>query len=81
MENILINCPHCKNEVFIYLKELNCHIFRHGIYKNNYEQIDPHLEKKKCDYLLENNLIFGCAKPFKIVNHNNNFSAEICDYI
>ncbi len=81
MEYIIIKCPHCKDDVFIYLKELNCQIFRHGVYKNNYEQINPHLEKKMCDYLLENSLIYGCSKPFKIVNQNNNFSAEICDYI
>jgi len=81
MEYIIIKCPHCKDDLFIYLKELNCHIFRHGIHKNNYEQINPHLDKKMCDYLFENGLIYGCSKPFKIVNQNNNFLAEMCDYI
>tara|TARA_Y100000991_G_scaffold215431_1_gene205836 strand:- start:1317 stop:1562 length:246 start_codon:yes stop_codon:yes gene_type:complete len=81
MDYIVVNCPHCKEVILIYLKELNCHIFRHGIYKNNHKQIDPHLDKKTCDYLFENNLIYGCGKPFKIVNQNNIFSAEKCDYI
>ena len=81
MEYIIVNCPHCKDTILIYLKELNCHIFRHGIYKDTHKQIDPHLDKKKCDFLKENNLIYGCGKPFKIVKLNNNFYAESCGYI
>ena len=81
MEYITISCPHCQDVILIYLKELNCHIFRHGIYKNNHKQIDPHLDKKTCDYLSQNKLIYGCGKPFKIVKENNDFFAEICDYI
>ena len=72
----IIQCPHCKE--FIEILELNCRIFRHGIYKDNYKQIPPHLAKSQCDFLKENNLIYGCGKPFKI-NSNNN--PEICDYI
>ena len=74
---IIIECPHCNLLIIIYKNELNCKIFRHGIYKNTLEQINPHLNKNECDYLYENNLIFGCGKPFKIIN----FKAEKCDYI
>ena len=81
MEYIVIQCPHCKDSVLIYLKELNCHIFRHGIYKNNLKQIDPHLNKEKCDNLYKNNLIYGCGKPFKIIKKNEEYLSEICDYI
>ena len=42
MEKI-INCPNC-NDILI-ISELNCCIFRHGIYKKINEQIDPHLSK------------------------------------
>lgn len=81
MDHIIVNCPHCKEPILVYLKEINCHIFRHGIYKNTHKQIDPHLDKEKCDFLYKNNLIYGCGKPFKIVKQNDIYFAEICDYI
>ena len=62
------------------LKELNCRIFRHGVYKDNYKQIDPHMKKDECDLLKEKGLIYGCSKPFKI-NFDGFWYAEICDYI
>jgi len=77
MDYIIVECPHCKDYVFIFKKELNCHIFRHGIMKKTLKQIDPHLDKKSCDELIKNNLIHGCGKPFKVVNDK----AIICDYI
>ena len=60
-----VNCPHCLSIVEI--QEINCSIFRHGVYKLNYWQIDPHLNKEQCDYLFNNNLIYGCGKPFCII--------------
>jgi len=78
---IIIQCPHCNDYVYVFLNELNCQIFRHGIYKKNYQQIDPHLPKEKCDFLIQNNLIYGCGKPFKVIKENENYNAIICDYI
>ena len=68
-EEFCIKCPHC-NE-FIHIEKLNCRIFRHGVMKNDYKQIDPHLSKNMCDYLLKNNEIYGCGKPFMIETINN----------
>lgn len=76
---MIINCPHC-NE-YIEIIELNCGIFRHGVYKSNDEQIDPHLSKENCDYLFNNNLIYGCSKPFQIIIDENKIEVKICDYI
>ena len=73
---IICECPHCK--IFIIRVELNCKIFRCGIYKNNFEQIDPHLNNNICDELALNNLIYGCGKPFRIDGNNN---VLICEYI
>ena len=73
---IIINCPHCNQLIII--AELNCKIFRCGIYKNNFEQIDPHLNKIKCDELKNNDLIYGCGKPFQIDENNK---VIICEYI
>ncbi len=78
MDNI-IECPHCHEYVII--KELNCAIFRHGVYKNTYNQVDPHASKELCDKLFEENIIYGCGKPFKIVIENDKYNAIICDYI
>ena len=82
MDYTIVNCPHCNEYVFVYLNELNCHIFRHGIFKNNNKQIDPHLSKKECDKLFKENKIYGCGKPFKIKYINEQkYIAEKCDYI
>ena len=78
-KEIIVICPHCKDYVII--KELNCCIFRHGIYKSSGEQMNPHANKNECDYLKEKDLIFGCGKPFKILIQDEKVMVEICDYI
>ena len=77
--NNIIICPHCSIPIII--EELNCRIFRHGVFIKTNEQIPPHASKLECDYYINNNLIFGCGKPFKIINLNNKLIPEICDYI
>ena len=78
--DIVVICPHCKDPILI--QELNCGIFRHGIFKQNGQQIDPHLNKETCDELLANNLIFGCGKPFQILHEpDDSFKIHICEYI
>lgn len=72
---MLIQCPHCQQLLMII--ELNCGIFRCGVYKHNFNPIPPHLDKVSCDMLINNNLIYGCSKPFKIIGE----SAFPCDYI
>ena len=81
LDYIVITCPHCKDYIFVYLKEFNCKIFRHGIFKDTHKQIDPHLPKKECDQLKEKDLIYGCGKPFKLIDKNGEIVAEKCDYI
>jgi hypothetical protein len=66
-EFIFFECVHCDGEIAIKISELNCRIFRHGIYKKTYEQINPHMKKKECDRLFNQKLIYGCGKPFRIV--------------
>ena len=74
-------CPNCESDIIVGKNELNCRIFRHGVYKNTYKQVDPHLAYEKCKELLENNKVIGCCKPFKIVSKDNKLFAEVCDYI
>jgi hypothetical protein len=78
-ENFEVKCPHC--EEYIIIEQINCAIFRHGILKSNLIQIDPHLSKFYCDKFKEQDLIYGCGKPFKIVLENNEWIAIECDYI
>lgn len=71
------NCPHCNITIIVMKNQLNCKIFRCGIYKSNSKPINPHASKIECDKLVQNNLIIGCGKPFIIKNNK----VEICGYI
>jgi len=57
--------------------KITCGIFRHAINKKTLLQINPHTSKELCDLYINNNLVYGCAKPFTIINNN----IEKCDYI
>lgn len=78
----IVQCPHCEQPCEII--ELNCRIFRCGMYKHNYEQIPPHSSKEVCDELKKRDVIFGCGKPFLIPENpdpNAPIVAVICEYI
>lgn len=80
MNNIFVTCPHCSD--FILIEQINCAIFRHAILKSNGQQINPHETEENCNYLIKNDLIFGCGKPFRIITNDiNMYIAIICDYI
>lgn len=80
-------CPHCNQKVFI--EEINCGIFRCGVYKDTFEPIPPHSSQIECETLLTENKIFGCGKPFRIIIKSSTeiqkllaeFKVEVCDYI
>lgn len=78
-EELIVVCPHCNIPVIIL--ELNCKIFRHAILKTTNQQIDPHANKEICDNYVKNNQIYGCGKPFKIIQKDEDLIPEICDYI
>jgi hypothetical protein len=69
-----ISCPHCGGEIQII--ELNCKIFRHGFYKNG-KQLNPHASKEECEHAVKKNLVYGCGKPFQIIEGK----AIKCEYI
>jgi len=79
MDDNIVICPHCKDPIIIV--ELNCCIFRHGVVKSTGEQMDPHLDQAKCDQLVAKNLIYGCGKPFRIIQNNQRMEAVDCEYI
>ena len=77
--DIIVSCPHCN--CFALILELNCQIFRHGVYISNGEQIDPHTSKDLCDELVQKKLIYGCGKPFRIDKVGDEYIVSICYYI
>lgn len=79
--HVILKCPNCLDYVLIYEKEFNCKIFRHAYYKNSYKQIDPHMKKEECTRLKKEDIIYGCAMPFKLIKNKNEFTLEKCDYI
>lgn len=76
---LIIKCPHCEQPIII--EQINCGIFRHGIYKTDCTQIDPHSSKEICDELVRKNIIYGCGKPFRITNIDGQFISTKCEYI
>lgn len=77
---LLVTCPHCQGTVEIL--EINCAIFRHGVYKRTGRQLPPHALKSECDAAAEQGLLDGCGKPFRIqANANHGYDAVVCDYI
>ena len=80
-DSFIFNCPHCNEIVEVEKKQTNCCIFRHAVYKNNMQQVNPHTPKVKCDQLVSENKVFGCCKPFRFVYKETGNYVEICDYI
>ena len=79
---IYVSCPHCDGEVVIMRNQINCSIFRHGIYKHNNKQMSPHAPKRECDMARMDGLIYGCGKPFQLkMSVSGHFDAVVCDYI
>jgi hypothetical protein len=78
-ESPILICPHCKDYVLI--AKINCAVFRHGTLKKNGKQIKPHTPREMCEYYINNKLIYGCGKPFRIINNNGIMETEACDYI
>ena len=79
MTEFIITCPHCSD--YIIIKKINCGIFRHGVLIKTGKQIDPHANKKLCDYYIKNKYIYGCGKPYQVIKEEEKYKAIICEYI
>jgi len=75
--NYFFECPHCDIGIIVLKKEVNCKIFRCGQYIANGHPINPHASEIVCKKLKEQNLIYGCGKPFIFKDDH----VEICGYI
>ena len=77
--NQVITCPHCGGGVFV--EQINCGIFRHASLKANLSQVNHHMGKEELDKLIEDDIIWGCGKPFKVDIIDKGFNVYECDYI
>lgn len=76
----VVECPHC--HLLVWIEEVNCAIFRHGVFRDTHVQVPPHAPKAECDDLVARNLIVGCGKPFRVVGGGDNDATAVeCDYI
>jgi hypothetical protein len=75
----IITCPHCSD--YIIIEQINCGIFRHGVFISNNTQIDPHADKKTCDSYINKNKIYGCGKPYQVIKEGDKYKVAICEYI
>jgi len=74
----LVQCPHCQQ--WIDIVELNCRIFRCGIFISNGQQIPPHASKEECDRIQGE--IYGCGRPFRVDPcADGSYVATVCGYI
>ena len=67
---MLYSCPYCHEMIYIEECDMNCRLFCHALYKNSYQQVNPHISIDEINNLINNNLIIGCGKTFTI-NINN----------
>ena len=72
---MLVTCPHCTTSIEILA--VNCGIFRCGVHKDTLVQLNPHLPQAACEALRQGSSIYGCGKPFRLVDGE----AVACDYI
>lgn len=77
-EMFRFNCPHCEVILEVLKKDINCSIFRHGVFKNNWLLIPPHSSKEQINKWIEMDEMIGCGKPFKLTI---NGKLSICEYI
>ena len=78
---LTFHCPHCAEKMQILVNEIACRIFRHGIMKEGYGQMNPHAPKSDCDRLVSEDLIYGCGKPFRLEPQGSAWRLEVCEYI
>lgn len=71
------NCPHCNALCQVQTSDIRCTIFRHAVYKNTLNFVNPHASKEQCDSWVEKGEVYGCGKPFIF----DGKKVEICGYI
>ena len=77
-----IACPHCQGHIVVVEKDVKCGIFRHAVYRCSGEPVPPHAPKAVCEQLVADAKVFGCAKPFRLVQVGDGcWRAVKCAYV
>ena len=79
-DDLFFRCPHCQGGVVVHETEVNCSIFRHGVFIATGQQMNPHTPKAECDQYARTSVIYGCGKPFRLV-YDGKWYVEACDYL
>ncbi len=79
-------CPHCFSLIEVAVRGVRCGVFRCGVFQGSGKKrgrpIPPHLSREKCEELVRNNQIYGCAGPFRLIQTSpGEYAVEICEYI
>jgi hypothetical protein len=84
----IFNCPQCGLYLEVEKSQVNCEIFRHGFFYNQTpygihltSQMNPHASKNECDFLVRENKIIGCGKPFRMIKEADEYSVVECEYL
>lgn len=83
---LYIQCPQCKDYVQIERSQINCGIFRHAVYNETGQIVNPHMSEVECAILKADGKAYGCCKPFQIiVKYSDTFDPiyciSKCDYV
>ena len=76
-DTFYFNCPHCNVLCQVPRSEIRCKIFRHANFKDGMRFVPPHASKEVCDKWVQDDLIWGCSKPFMF----DGVTVEKCGYI
>jgi len=62
-----VRCPHedCGLWFEVRTDEVNCTIFRHGIFKATGHMLDPHSSQQTCEDAMARDELYGCGKPVR----------------
>jgi hypothetical protein len=90
----MLSCPHCGGGVTVQAEQLNCRIFRHAVLISTGEPVGAHESKEACERLVAAGLVYGCGRPFRVVEEypadaagggggggSVALFAEVCGYI
>ena len=70
-------CPHCQQLCCVPREWIRCAIFRHAVFKHNFNLVNPHASQEECESWVRDGLVYGCAKPFRF----NGTTVQPCGYI
>lgn len=77
LDHFYFKCPHCELLCQVPRSEIRCTVFRHAVFKKSGEFVPPHAEKEECERWIREDLVWGCAKPFRF----NGKMVEVCGYV